>query len=347
MTHIPSGKHAWWLLLLVIALLLPSWLGFGRAAAEEGMPRLRAEVVVHGNLVTLGDLFENAGAVADVAVFRSPDLGTQGVVAARRVAAAAERHGLLWRNSSGVERVVVRRPSRMVSVEEIAALLRERIAAEMGAADASSIEVELPRTARPIHIDPQLGDPVIVKRLQFDARNGVFYAVVGLPEASAETPDQTYQGRAIETMRVAVPMRDIERGATLAEGDVTTAGIARNQLPPDAVHDAAALIGMSAKRRLVAGRPVRSFDIERPKIVRRNDIVTIVYSVPGLVLKASGRALDDGALGDSVAVLNTQSKRVITGAVRAPGEVSVAAGGASSRSSAQAGAGRGARYIVR
>lgn len=293
------------------------------ARAQSAPPVLRDQVVVHGDLVTLGDIFENAGAAAKVAVFRAPDLGTQGVVAAARVAEAAERHGLAWNNPHSVPRITVSRPSRLVGHEEIAALLRNRIAAELGVTDPKALDVDLPRNLRPMHIDPQVTEPLVVKRLSLDPRSGSFHAVVGLQESNSDTPDQAYQGRATEMVEVAAPMRGIERGAVMADGDVTTMRIPRLQLSSDVIVDRAGLIGMAARRGLPPDRPVRRADIERPKLVERNAIVSIVYRVRGLVLRSSGRALGDGALGESVPVLNIQSKRTIYAQVAGPGEVSV------------------------
>ncbi len=319
------------------------------ARAQSAPPVLRDTVVVHGDLVTLGDIFKNAGAAAHIAVFRSPDLGTQGVVAASRVAAAAERHGLNWNNPHNVARITVSRPSRLVSQDEIAALLRNRIAAELGVTDPSALDIDLPRNLRPIHIDPQITEPLVVKRLDLDPRSGNFQAVLGLQESNSDTPDQAYQGRATQMVEVAAPVRGIERGAVMAEGDVTTMRIPRLQLSTDIIVDRAGLIGMAARRSLAPDRPVRRADIERPKLVERNAIVSIVYRVHGLVLRASGRALGEGALGESVPVLNTQSKRTIYAEVAGPGEVTVSANHAevSAPTPNRADTAPGGRYLVR
>jgi flagella basal body P-ring formation protein FlgA len=53
--------------------------------------------------------------------------------------------------------------------------------------------------------------------------------------------------------------------------------------------------------------------------------VTIVYEVPGMTISMRGRASDAGALGDTIAVVNPQSKKTLQGQVVAPGKVSVSA----------------------
>ena len=61
----------------------------------------------------------------------------------------------------------------------------------------------------------------------------------------------------------------------------------------------------------------------KPAIVQRNDTVTIVYEAPGFTLTLRGQAQDAGALGDTISVLNVESKRVVQGVVSGPGRVTV------------------------
>jgi flagella basal body P-ring formation protein FlgA len=65
----------------------------------------------------------------------------------------------------------------------------------------------------------------------------------------------------------------------------------------------------------------------KPDLVGRNEIVTIVFEVPGITLTARGKSADAGAEGDTVSVLNLQSKRVLQATVRGPGLVVVGRAG--------------------
>ncbi len=61
----------------------------------------------------------------------------------------------------------------------------------------------------------------------------------------------------------------------------------------------------------------------KPELVGRNETVTIVYEVPGIVLTMRGKALEPGAQGDLINVLNIQSKRTVQATVTGPGRVTV------------------------
>src|ERR1700689_5201189 len=102
----------------------------GTAAAQSQVlaPALKASVTVTGDVVRIGDLIENAGAVADVPIFRSPDLGTRGTVATDRIVEAIRPHQLIDIDTRGLAEVVVTRTSRAITAEEISADVTQALA---------------------------------------------------------------------------------------------------------------------------------------------------------------------------------------------------------------------------
>jgi flagella basal body P-ring formation protein FlgA len=281
---------------------------------------LREQIKVFSNIVTLGDLFDNAGAESSAPVFRSPDLGTSGVVAAKRVAAASRQHGLEWPNPGGILEVKVSRPGRMILLDDVRDLIADRAA---GDDDDAAYRVTFSRGAKPFYIDPKAEGEISVKQMELNTRSGRFRAVIGAPEGNQNVQDKVYTGRAYPTVEAIVPTRLIKRGATIVAEDLKMVRLPRTRVSQSAIEEVASAVGMAAKQRLIIGRPVRSTDLEEPKLVKRNMIVTIAYSSPGLTLKAKGRALADGGRGEMVAILNLQSKRTLEGKVTGSGIVSV------------------------
>lgn len=53
--------------------------------------------------------------------------------------------------------------------------------------------------------------------------------------------------------------------------------------------------------------------------IRRGESVTLVYQAPGVTLSMRARALEDGAVGQSVRLLNTSSNRTVDAVVTGPG----------------------------
>jgi len=294
------------------------------AAAQQGEPVLREDIAVYSDVVTLGDLFENAAAVANIPVFRSPDRGQDGIVTSHRIAAAAHQHGLIWTNPGEIDKVAVSRPSRLVTLDDFKQLIAGRIAADLGLEDESNLDVTLDPITKPIHLDPRVKTPLIVHSLDYSNSSGSFRAAIGFSVLTESQPNIVVRGRAVEMIQVPVPSENIDRKQIIEADNITVLRIAKSRIRRDTLLNRDELIGQAAKRRLALNRPVLRTDLEAPKLIKRNTMVEILFKSGGLLLKAEGRALADAAKGEAVKVLNTQTKRTIEGTAIAVGVVSVA-----------------------
>ncbi|HUO93317.1 MAG TPA: flagellar basal body P-ring formation chaperone FlgA [Rhizomicrobium sp.] len=129
---------------------------------------------------------------------------------------------------------------------------------------------------------------------------------------------------AVNAPRIAVPAHDIERGETITDADVVMQATTPDRLRPGVVVDTAALIGHEARRMLRAGEPVREQDVRMPILVVKGSTVTMTFAEPGIVLTATGRAMSDAGLGESVMVQNPASFRQVSCIVTGAGQVRAA-----------------------
>ncbi|MDA7948886.1 MAG: flagellar basal body P-ring formation chaperone FlgA [Hyphomicrobiaceae bacterium] len=291
---------------------------FANSSPARAEPLLREQIKVYGDIVTLGDMFENAGDAARAPVFRAPELGTRGVVASKRVKAAARHHGLEWRNLGEIAEVSVHRPSRVVTLDEI----RNSISKHIGEAD-GIWSVSFNRGAKSFHIDPRTKGAPGIKHLDLRRDTGRFRAVISFDGAEHPVPAKTFTGRAYPSVETVVPAAAIKRGETITEDQLKIVRLPRSRVSNAAHKDMTNVVGMAAKKQLIPGRPIMRSDIEPPKLVKRNSLVTIVYRTNGMVLKTMGRALGDAARGEMVSIQNIQSKRTVEAEVTATGTVSV------------------------
>ena len=79
--------------------------------------------------------------------------------------------------------------------------------------------------------------------------------------------------------------------------------------------------GLTPRRMIAAGKPVKANDVQAPRIVARGEAVTLIYKAGALNLTARGKALEFGAKGDVIRVVNTQSNRSIDAIVTGDQEV--------------------------
>ncbi len=121
-------------------------------------------------------------------------------------------------------------------------------------------------------------------------------------------------------VRVVVPAHDIARGATLSESDLTYSTSAHDVMigTTTSMTDA---VGLQTRRMLRAGEPFRIEDLRRPILVTKGSTVTMTFAVPGIVLTATGRAMSEGGMGETVTVQNPASFRQVMAVVTGPGQV--------------------------
>jgi len=81
------------------------------------------------------------------------------------------------------------------------------------------------------------------------------------------------------------------------------------------------LYGREVRRTVYAGKPVTMENTRAPVLVKRNQIVSIRYIRGPLEITATGRAMGEASLNETVTVLNQQSKQMVQGTVQANGWV--------------------------
>jgi flagella basal body P-ring formation protein FlgA len=291
--------------------------------------RLKPSVIVASGLVRLGDLVEGAGAAASTPVFRAPDIGTTGTVDAGRVLAAARAAGLPSIETLGLTSVTVTRASRAVAPREVEEALRLALARANRIDADAEITVAFDRTLRTTHVEPDNASPVRILELSWNPVTGRFDALAGIDgsAALAEAPLRL-SGTAIETIDVPVFTRALNRGEVVRASDVVMDRQPRSAAARSAIASLAPAIGQAVRRPVRAGQPVVPGDLAKPTLVNRNDGVTLTCETPGMVLTVRAKALDAGAEGDTIAVLNAQSNRVVQATVTGPGRVAVLVGAA-------------------
>jgi flagella basal body P-ring formation protein FlgA len=118
-------------------------------------------------------------------------------------------------------------------------------------------------------------------------------------------------------IRVVVPSHDIPRGATIGDSDLSYTMVASVQ--SGVVTSMNDLDGMQTRRYLRAGETVRADDVRVPVIITKGMLVTMTFNAPGITLTATGKAMSEGGIGESITIVNPVSYRQISATVTGPG----------------------------
>jgi flagella basal body P-ring formation protein FlgA len=285
-------------------------------------PALHATVTVASDVVRIGDLIDNAGSAAQIAVYRAPDLGTTGSIPTAQVLTALRAHQVIGVTTGNIKEVAVTRLARNIAARDIQAAVAKALEHRSGLGDADSLALTFDRDLQDLHMEASNTGEMEPGSVRVDQRSGRFDVTFTIANDSALPTELRYTGTVIETVMAAVLTRDVERTEVLKSSDIVVERRSRAEVGNDAaVRDQA--VGMQMRHPMRAGRPLRVADLVRPDLVQRDQTVTIIYQTAGIYLTSRGKALDSGTEGDVVSVLNTQSKRTISGVVTGRGQVTI------------------------
>jgi flagella basal body P-ring formation protein FlgA len=310
----------------VIAALLALGPGAAAWATDPGappLPTLKRAAVVSADIVRIGDLIDGAGPAAGIAIFRAPDIGETGSVPAYQVLAAARAYGIERVDTQGTNEVAVTRAGRVLVAKDIEAAITRTLVARGGVADAHDLAVTLDREPQPLRL--QSATDLRALYTYYNARSGRFDITFEFADEAVHRSTERYSGYAVETLPVAVTQRPLARGEIVKAADVAIEHRPKADFR-DGAPAATDPAGLAVRNPVRAGQPLRTSDLMRPEIVQRNETVTLVYEAPGLVLTVRGKAIDPGAEGDVISVLNNQSNRTVQGTVAGPARVVVRSG---------------------
>ena len=286
-------------------------------------PVLRANITVAGDLVRIGDVIDNAGSSAQIAIYRAPDLGTTGTLPTAQVIAALRAHQVIGVDTRDIQEISVTRPARTLEAKEIELQIAHALEHHNGLGDAANINLTFDRTIEDLKLESSYTGAIQSSAVRFDPRNGRFDVTLAIANTSVATPTRLrFSGTAVETVEAAVLARGIERNEVIKSSDVVIERRPRAEVGNDVASRERA-VGMQARRQLRAGQALKVADLAKPDLVQRDQTVTMIYETPGLYLTVRGKALEGGTEGDVVSVLNLQSKRTVTGTVVGRGQVSI------------------------
>ncbi len=307
---------------VLVCLILASAAAIVGPAAAADRPTLRAHITVAKEILTVGDFFENAGAVADEPLFRAPDLGEIGTIKTWRVVDAARLVGLSGETAAGISEITVERRSIKISGADITKLIADTIAKRARLPSSDSLLLAFATPPQAVDADPGAVDPIHLAGLRWSRRTGRFSAAIDVEQGSKKQRIRLI-GTAQEMITIATLSRSYSRDEVISRDDIVLERVARGQAGARVVLTADEIAGKAARRNQRARQPLNPDDFMVPMLVRRGETVTIFFEIPGLTLTARGKALESGIEGDMVNVVNSQSRRIVRARIVGRGKVTV------------------------
>ena len=284
---------------------------------------LRANVTVTSDLVRIGDVIDNAGTAAQIAIYRAPDLGTTGSLPTAQVIAALQAHQVIGVDTRDIKAITVTRLSRTLEGKDIALQVARALEHRGGLGDAANLSLTFDRDVQDMQLDASSTGALQPVSARYEPRNGRFDVSFEIGNEANTAPTKLrFTGSAIETVEAAVLTRNVERNEVLKSSDIVTERRPKLEVGGDAAARDRA-VGMQMRRQLRVGQAIRTADLSKPDLVQRDQNVTLIYQTAGLYLTVGGKAMEGGTEGDVVTVLNLQSKRTVSGTVVGRNQVAI------------------------
>lgn len=280
---------------------------------------LRGATTLEGGQVRVGDLFDDAGTTASRVLGPGPAPGNRIVVEAAQLTAIARQFGVAWRAVSDSERIIIDRPGKLVPREDVTQALRTALVGVGGPEDA---DLELPGFQAPM-VAMEAAPKSAIEQLDYEAATGRFTATLSVTSADMPVQRMRLAGRLQEMQDLPVAMHRLVPGTVIQPGDLHNQRVHPPGAGTEMVRDLAQAAGMTVRHVVAPGQPVPFAELVRPMAVLKGDRVTMQLQAPGLSLSGTGQALEPGAIGERISVLNPSSRAVVEAVVTGPGQVRV------------------------
>ncbi|MCX8064893.1 MAG: flagellar basal body P-ring formation chaperone FlgA [Candidatus Hydrogenedentes bacterium] len=120
-----------------------------------------------------------------------------------------------------------------------------------------------------------------------------------------------------------VASRTIPRGATIKEKDITFKQITLVRNRENVLWDVESVIGAVSKKNIPAGFLIHPDDVEFPPVVKKDQIVPIIYERGGIRITGKGRVLNNAKEGEKVRCAYLDSGSEVEGIVLKDGSIKV------------------------
>ena len=292
--------------------ILPALFTVLAGSTAFAAPVLRAEVSVNHPVVTVGDMFEDAGLLAERALFRAPAPGTTGMVSLEAIRAAALKAGLTDYTQDGLLNVRVERRATVVDVATLTSLISGDLAVRGLLPAGAELHARFDNPALSYNAEA-VDTPVTLVALRYQPGAAGFAArfqVAGmdLPVDVSGSLD----------MLVEVPHL-----AASLKADIEMKRVPLDFADQSGVESLDDLVGKQLRRNSRAGVMLKAADVTEPLAVRRNTQVTVLLRTGPMTLTVIGQSLGDAVSGQPVQVMNTVTRKILNGVATANGTVEI------------------------
>ncbi len=280
---------------------------------------LKENSVITDDIIKLGDLFYGLSRDEDRPLGAAPRPGDEMIINAKTLLRIAIALDLPWRPQNAQDRVIIMREATVIKHEEISENLINALKNEGAYGDFEVTVANVQDIILPIEHPPEME----ITRISYDQGRNKFTATIAAPSADNPIQNFSVQGYGHPVIKVPVLRDNQEHGSRISAHDIDIIKIRESAFSKDTIADINQLIGMTPRRMIAAGRPIRKSDIVAPIIVERGELITLSLASGAMNITTQVKALENGAKGEVIRVVNLSSNKTIQALITSSGEASI------------------------
>ncbi len=281
---------------------------------------LKSNSIISDDSIKLSDIFAGLPEYQDKVLGPAPLPGKDMVLNARTLMRIAVALDLPWRPQDAGQHVVLSRAASVVNVSMIEDALKDEM---LSHGMSGSYDIAFAGPLSEIVLPQDKAASVEVQSLNF--RNGKDRFEATLVAPSKDMPLKTIHvsGAVKRLIDVPVLRSAMQQGYVIGQRDIEMISMREGDLDDDTILSADDLVGMTPRRMVTQGKPLKINELEAPQIVGRGDLVVMSVNHKGLKLTSQAKALEDGAKGDVIRVSNVSSSKTLNAIITGEREVRV------------------------
>lgn len=306
---------------MILRSAIATFTGLLLSGVAWAAPVLKSDIVVTAPIVTIGDMFDAAGAIAEQPLFRAPNPGTSGMVSVTDIVAALARIGIEEFETGGLDGVRVSRAAAIIDEAVLADLIAADLAARGIISTGMTVDTLFSVPVKPLNAEA-VAEPASVISLRYLPGSGAFTARFAL--SGIEQPLDV--SGSIELMIAAPHINaSLPAGTLLSADNIEMRPVPLKFVESTGVARLEDVVGKTLVRQSREGMMLKATDVSVPLLISKNDAVTIYFRNGPMTLTVKGQAVTGAAAGGLVQVINLMSKRVISATAISAGAVEVSA----------------------
>ena len=258
-----------------------------------------------GGTIRLSDLWD--GVTNDKALAPAPAPGARMTVPSAQLAAIARDYGVDWHPASSGDRVILERPGRAITRDDVRPAI---VAALPGAGLPTDAELEIGAIAADqVPADAKLD--VVTTQFDVDPNSGRFAALLTISASGIPDLQLRIGGHVQEMTEIPVLRRRLVPGDIVTAQDLSWAKIRVTLARGEIVHSFPQAIGLAVKRSMQPDQPIPLAELGRAMVVQKGESVNVSLETAGLAVSARTIATQPGGIGDHIRVLNELARTTV------------------------------------